>query len=159
MSKGKEALAARNAEIKQLKENNLAMYKEIVRLRQIEKEIKLELSQFETYKSRMSEVAALIQKSAELEINLEQCTKELELWRYRTITLARADRDLEESQVSKESLAVLADLDMLPLALRTTRYARRHTKSGAAIIKQWDMVDNVLNEVESKGIVHQLRGV
>lgn len=155
MSKGKEALAARNAEIKHLKENNLMLYKEIVRLREIEKGIKLQLSQFETYKARMSEVSSLIIKLSESDSLLEKTKVELNLWQERAIILAEADRDLEESQFSKESLAVLADMGMLPLAVKGSRYARRHTKNGAAVIKQMDMIDNVLNEVESKGLIHQ----
>ena len=159
MSKGKEALAARNAEIKNLHARIKDMDIEIKRLIEIEKVLLKENNQLKSYKDRMKVVADATAESDQLRSKVKYLVKEVALWQVRATILAEADRDNDESMFSKESLAVLADMNMLPKCLSYSRHAKRAIKSGAKVVKQWDMVDEVLKEVEAKGMKGVLRSV
>ena len=159
MSKGKEALAARNAEIKNLLARIKDMDIEIKRLIEIEKSLLKENKQLKAYKDRMKIVANATATADELRADVDYLYAQVALWKSRAIILAEADRDNDESMFNKESLAVLADMNMLPACMSHSRYARRAIKSGSKVKKQWDMIDGVRKEVEANGIKGVLKSV
>jgi hypothetical protein len=159
MSKGKEALASRNAEIKNLLGRIKDMDIEIKRLIEIEKILVKENNQLKSYKDRMKIVANATATADELRADVDYLVAQVALWKSRAIILAEADRDHDESMFSKESLAVLADMDMLPKSLSYSRYAKRRVRSGSKVKKQWNMIDQAKKEVEAKGIKGVLKNV
>ena len=159
MSKGKEALASRNAEIKNLLARIKDMDIEIKRLIEIEKMLLKENNQLKSYKDRMRIVANATATADELRADVDYLVSQVALWKSRAIILAEADRDHDESMFSKESLAVLANMDMLPKSLSYSRYAKRRVRSGSKVKKQWNMIDQARKEVEAKGIKGVLKNV
>jgi DNA repair exonuclease SbcCD ATPase subunit len=159
MSKGKEALASRNAEIKNLLARIKDMDLEIKRLVQIEKILLKENNQLKSYKDRMKIVANATATADELRADVDYLVAQVALWKSRAIILAEADRDNDESMFSKESLAVLADMNMLPACMSYSRYAKRAIRSGSKVKKQWDMINEARKEVEANGIKGVLKNV
>jgi hypothetical protein len=152
MSKGKEAMAAKIAENKKLQQIITDQYKEITRLRQIEKSLNSQVLQLKTYQDRMSELNDFIRKIETLEKESIENERLVDMWTYRAIILAKADYELDESMFSAESLAVLTDMNMLPKSILTNRTARRNAKSGSSIKKHMNSIDSVLKEVKSQGV-------
>ena len=159
MPKGKEALASRNAEIKNLLARIKDMDIEIKRLIEIEKSLLKENNQLKSYKDRMRIVVDATAQADQLRSEVDYLVDEVTLWKARATILAEADRDNDESMFSKESLAVLADMDMLPQCMSYSRYAKRAIKSGSKVKKQWNMIDQVQKEVQSQGIQGVLKNV
>lgn len=159
MPKGKEALASRNAEIKNLLARIKDMDIEIKRLIEIEKSLLKENNQLKSYKDRMKIVANATQVIDELKADVDYLVSQVDLWKSRAIILAEADRDNDESLFSKESLAVLADMNMLPKSMSYSRYSKRSIRSGSKVKKQWNMIDEVQKDAEARGIKGVLKNV
>lgn len=159
MPKGKEALASRNAEIKNLLARIKDMDIEIKRLIEIEKSLLKENNQLKSYKDRMKIVADATQVIDELKADVDYLVSQVDLWKSRAIILAEADRDNDESLFSKESLAVLADMNMLPKSISYSRYSKRSIRSGSKVKKQWNMIDEVRKDAEARGIKGVLKNV
>jgi len=152
MSKGKEALASRNAQIQHLKQQIANQHKEIQRLVLVEKTLNKEVLQLKTYKDRVNESNQSLTTIKDLESELQEAYKAIDMWAWRAIILAKADQELEESMFSAESLAVLTEMKMLPKSITHNRTAKRNAKTGGKIKKHIKSIDSTIKELQGQGI-------
>ena len=154
--KGKEALAHQKVVILNLQKRVHDLDTDLKASIQAEREVRLENTQLKTFRDRMKIVAAVTAENEALKRQIETLTDLVTLWTYRATILAQADRDSSETMLSRESIAVLADMDMLPRGITHNRVAKRAAKNSAAIDKHLDGINTTIKELAAKGVPTQL---
>lgn len=150
--KGKEALAHQKVLVLNLNKRVNDLDKEVHELLAVQMRLQKENSQLASYKDRMKIVVEVTNENITLKRLLENANEQARLWEQRTWALAIPANEVPEHLFSKDSLAVLADLKMLPGAVKTNRSSRRSTVSGAAFRKHSGTLDGAIEDIQGHGI-------